>query len=179
MSIYIKTTEGAFVLASDIDLINRGYSSTQDLGSVPVLADGEIKLTVTDFTRDRKVKIIKIVRQVCNDHYGKKTYQNSVTYKSQPPPQDKSEYDPNAFGLKHMKHFVEGQCSLTIHTACYREIVNQLEKESTECGAPIKCTFEEVHTKGSSNLERLLDHKVKLREEMSKVDDLIAYQLYS
>jgi len=181
MSIYIKNSQGQFVPATDSDLECRGYSSTQELGSVPTLKDGEVKLTVTDFTSDKKVKIIKVIRKVCNDYYGKETFRDSpTTYKISPPTQESAEYDcSSTFGLKHMKHFVEGTCSLTIHTGCYKQIVKDLETERGLVGSPLDCTFEEVYVKGSNNLERLQDHRALLKEELRKTDDLIAYQLYS
>lgn len=180
MTIYIKNSEEQFVPANDIDLECRGYSPTQELGSIPQIEDGEVKLTVTDFTRDQKVKIIKVIRKVCIDHYGKETFvlDSQTTFKITPPTQE-SDYDDNAFGLKHMKHFVEGICTLTIHKACFTKIVRDLETEREQAVSPLECTFEETYPKGSNNLERLQDHRALLKEELRKIDDLIAYQLYS
>ena len=174
MSIYIKNTTGQFVSATDTDLQNRGYSSTQQLGSVPVIMTGEIKLTVTGFDTAKKVKVIKAVRKVCNEYYGRNTYTNqATTYTTQPLPQEDTEYDGNWFGLKHMKHFVETTCSLIIHTDCYKEIQSALIRNH------LSCTFKEEFLKGSNNLERLQEHRAQLKEELRKTDDLIAYQLYS
>ena len=173
MSIYIKNSQGQFVIASDSDLQNRGYSSTQELGSIPQMEDGEIKLTITDFNREHKVKTIKVVRNTVNSFYGKETFRDqSTTFKVTPPTQESTEYDGSLFGLKHMKHFVEGTCSITIHTDCYSQIVSDL-------GSIYQCAFTEVYVKGSNNLERLQEHRAQLKEELRKTDDLIAYQLYS
>lgn len=173
MSIYIKNLQGQFVPATDIDLQNRGYSSTQELGSIPQIEEGEVKLTITDFNREHKVRTIKIVRNTVNNFYGKETFRDQpTTFKVTPPTQESTEYDDNAFGLRHMKHFVEGSCSITIHTDCYSQIVSDL-------GVAWKCNFECEFTKGSNNLERLQAHRAQLKEEMRKTDDLIAYQLYS
>lgn len=181
MSIYIQNAQGQFVLATDLDLQNRGYTSTQELGSVPTLDNFEVKLTVSAFTDDKKVKIIKVIRNVCNAYYGKETFRDrSTTFKVAPLRQESKEYDDcSVFGLKHMKHFVEGSCSLTIHTGCYNQIILRLQTESSNLGTPLECTFEEKYLKGSNNLERLQDHRALLKEELRKIDDLIAYQLYS
>ena len=173
MSIYIKNLQGQFVPATDIDLQNRGYSSTQELGSIPQIEEGEVKLTVTDFISDKKVKVIKVVRNVCNEYYGRTTHTNKPTTYTITPPTQGNGYDDNAFGLRHMKHFVEGACSLTISVDCYRKIKGALTQQI------LFCTFEEEYTKGSNNLERLQAHRAQLKEEMRKTDDLIAYQLYS
>jgi hypothetical protein len=173
MSIYIKNTDGSFTLATDTDLEVRGYSSTQELGSIPQMEEGEIKLKVTIFNGHHKVKTIKVIRNTINGFYGKETFRDQSThFKVTPPTQESTEYDGSLFGLKHIKHFVEGSCSITIHTDCYSQIVSDL-------GVLLKCTFAEVYLKGSNNLERLQEHRALLKEELRKTDDLIAYQLYS
>tara|TARA_B100000674_G_C37939622_1_gene961965 strand:+ start:1890 stop:2411 length:522 start_codon:yes stop_codon:yes gene_type:complete len=173
MSIYIKNTDGSFTLASDSDLEVRGYVSTQQLDPIPQMEDGEVRLTITDFNRDHKVKTIKSIRNTINTFYGKETFRDQpTTFKVTPPTQSSTDYDDSLFGLKHIKHFVDGSCSITIHTDCYSQVVSDL-------GTAWKCTFEYEFTKGSNNLERLQDHRAKLKEELRKIDDLIAYQLYS
>ena len=173
MSIYIKNADGSFTLATDIDLEVRGYSSTQELEPVPQLEDGVVRLTITDFSREHKVKTIKVIRNTINGFYGKETFRDQpTTFKVTPPTQESTEYDDSLFGLKHMKHFVEGSCSITIHTDCHSQIESDL-------GWVLKCAFKKEFLKGSNNLERLQEHRAQLKEELRKTDDLIAYQLYS
>lgn len=177
MSIFILNN-GSYRLATDLDLLNRGYQSTQSLGAIPVdNTDVTFWATgVTNWSRDNsKVIAIKIIRNTIKDYY-QRDFQTGKCAKT--PPQQQGDFE-NPFGLKHTKWLVEqavdpstGEITtVTVSLGCFNEIKSALAKEN------MQLTLES--DLGSNNLDRLKEHREKLMEEIRKVDNLIAYQLYS
>lgn len=174
MSIYIKNDDGSFRVANDIDLLNRGYESTQRVPSIPS-QDYQVSVFVSksaDWSQNHaKIKAIKVIRTAINKHY---TTDNNG-YFTNCPKQQKGIERP--YGLKHIKWLVE-QVSienkitrLTVSMSCLQDIKSDLSKE----GLDITFTMDNSE---ENNLTRLQAHREKLLKEINKIDDLIAWQLY-
>lgn len=177
MSIYIKNDDNSFRIANDLDLLNRGYESTQRLPPIPS-QDYLVSVFVASnggWCRDHsKIVAIKVIRTVLCRYY---ETQNGefTTAPVQQKGIGKGKIPP--FGLVHIKNLVEQQsignkiARLTISMACFQEIVKGLGDKN------IDITFTIDHF-DENNLSRLQDHRMKLLKEIAKVDDLIAWQLY-
>ena len=177
MSIFIQNNNGHYRLATDTDLANRGYHSTQSINPIPT-TEIEVWLdpnaTVAWSQDNSKVKAIKIIRETIKNHYR----YNGASYGITPPTQQKG-FGDNIFGLKHIKWLVEGvtnpsessTTTIRVSSSCFAEIQKALSDQNITVPLTVGG--------GRNNLDRLKEHRERLIQEINKIDDLIAWQLYS
>lgn len=176
-TIYIKQDDQSFRPATNHDLEVRGYVSTQTLPDQPTSPIEDIEITVTSYTHQQKVRLIKVIRDVLYDHYQAKFPHNgSRTFHITPP---KQRIEENSFGLKHIKRLVEGEkeYSIIIPPEVFQKVVYAIEQKNLQDDIEFSLDIDKVSM--SNNLADLQSHREKLMEQLHLIDDLIAQQLYS
>ena len=168
MSLYIQKQNGEYVLASEEDINNRGYISTLEIDPIPQTEEPlMVSVFVKTYSSDRKVRIIKCIRNTLRKHYRFDSMKSSWDL---PIPEQKGYIKP--FGLKHLKDAVEGQPNAYIYIPYI--VFGKIQKDLKANNLDVQWNREHQPT----NLEKLVEHREKLLKEINKIDDLIAWQLY-
>ena len=200
--IYILLSDGSYQKASSEDLSLRGYQEIPNF--LPQKIDdevGELGIVSLTFskknntTNNSKVKLIKWLRTCCREYYCEE---------NNPVPKQELESSPNLsstyskdqyFGLKHMKHVVEGLISLQVHHRLAMVIIgkqipslygtdctlNKLQQATSPGQISLFHKEYEIKTIGmeQTNLEKVLSLKKSLRDQLIEVENFIADIVYS
>lgn len=176
--IFIKGIDGNYREATTHDLSVRGYEPMADYVPEDDDIDCDLEITVENYEYQLKIKLIKCIRTTLHNEYGKSSIGRKVTFDTEPPKQrDPHLNRDDIFGLKHIKHFVEGdkEHSIIVSGSAYQQILTDLKHRDLLDNI----TFSLSRDQFKSHFQMLVEQREKLMEKIHLIDDLLAQHLYS
>tara|TARA_B100000963_G_scaffold357000_1_gene378242 strand:- start:159 stop:695 length:537 start_codon:yes stop_codon:yes gene_type:complete len=176
--IFIKGIDGNYREASTHDLSVRGYEPMADYVPEDDI-DCDLEIIVENYEYQLKIKLIKCIRTTLHNEYGKSSWRE-VTFDTEPPKQrDVHLKRDDIFGLKHIKHFVEGdkEHSIIVSGSAYQQILADLKDRNLLDNITFSLSRDKSQFK--SHFQMLVEQREKLMEKIHLIDDLIAQHLYS